>query len=108
VLGTCGAILGAALVGSAAALLADGMPLLLLALVLGVLGMFADSLLGATLQGRFYCLRCDRATERRIHRCGEQSRTTGGLPWLTNDGVNAAATTFAATVGYLAWHLWGR
>jgi uncharacterized protein (TIGR00297 family) len=108
ILGTCGAILGAALVGSAAALLADGLPLLFLALVLGVLGMFVDSLLGATLQGRFHCPRCDRATERRMHRCGEMSRHVGGLAWLTNDGVNATATTFAAAAGYLAWHLWGR
>lgn len=106
--GTLGAVLGAIVVAGAAALISNGAPLFRMALLVGVLGMFVDSVLGAALQGRFYCPRCNRATERQVHRCGERSLTTGGLPWLTNDGVNAAATTFAATAGYLAWHLWGR
>ncbi len=105
-LGTLGAAIGATLVGGAAALLSDGTPLFRMALLLGVLGMLVDSLLGATLQGRFHCPRCDRATEQRIHRCGARSSVTGGLPWLTNDGVNAAATTFAALAGYAGWRLW--
>ncbi len=107
-LGTAGAVLGAALVAGAGAVLADGMALVCSALAIGVLGMFADSLLGATLQGRFHCARCDRATERRVHRCGTASDATGGLAWLSNDGVNAAATAFAAVLGYLAWRLWAR
>lgn len=105
--GTFGAVLGATVVAGAGALISDGAPLFRVALLVGVLGMFVDSLLGAALQGRFHCPRCDRATERRKHRCGERSLTTGGLPWLTNDGVNATATTFAAVAGYVGWRLWG-
>jgi uncharacterized protein (TIGR00297 family) len=107
-LGTIGAVVGAVLVAIAAALPSDGVPLLCVALLLGVVGMFVDSLLGATLQGRFHCPRCDRATERRLHRCGAESTPIGGLSWLTNDGVNAAATTLAAIAGCLAWRLWSR
>lgn len=107
-LGTAGAVGGAALVAGAAAILSDGTALAWTALAIGVAGMFLDSLLGATLQGRFHCPHCDRATERRVHRCGTRSDPTGGLPWLTNDGVNAAATSFAAVMGFVAWRLWGR
>ncbi len=108
VLGTVGAVIGAALVAAAGAVLSDGTPLAWSALTIGVLGMFADSLLGATLQGRFHCPRCDRATERRVHRCGAASASTGGLAWLSNDGVNATATACAAVMGFLAWQLWSR
>ena len=38
-------------------------------------------------------------TERRIHRCGNITRPAGGVPWLDNDGVNAAATLAGALLG---------
>jgi uncharacterized protein (TIGR00297 family) len=102
-LGTAGALLGATTVGIAAALAAGQATLLPLAVVVGTLGMLADSVLGGVWQGRFHCPACDRTSERRIHRCGAETSRTGGVAWLTNDGVNAIATLFAAALGYFAF-----
>lgn len=64
----------------------------------GIAGAFADSLLGATVQERRRCLRCDALTERRRHACGGDTRVVGGMRWLGNDGVNALATAAGAAV----------
>jgi uncharacterized protein (TIGR00297 family) len=106
-IGSFGAALGAASVSAAAGLGANSWALFSLALVVGMLGMLADSILGAALQGRFHCDACDLSTERRVHRCGRPSRPTGGISWLSNDAVNALATLVAALAGYAAWRQWG-
>jgi uncharacterized membrane protein len=61
--------------------------------------MMTDSLIGATLQGRFFCPACKLQSERRIHRCGAPTVPTGGWPSLTNDGVNFLATALAGLIG---------
>lgn len=99
-LGTAGAGLGATLVGLASAAVAGAPSLFSPALLLGMLGMLVDSILGAAAQGRFHCAGCDRPTERRVHRCGQSARHTGGLAWLTNDGVNALATGAMTVLGW--------
>jgi uncharacterized protein (TIGR00297 family) len=104
-LGTAGALAGAATVGAAAAFTAQRSMLFPVALGVGMLGMTMDSIAGAAWQGRFRCPTCDQATERRVHRCGTRSTPVGGLRWLDNDGVNGLATGLAAVVGYGVW-LW--
>lgn len=99
-LGTAGAALGAGLVGLASAAVAGTPSLFSPALLLGMLGMLVDSILGAAAQGRFHCPGCDQPTERRRHRCGRTTRHSGGLAWLTNDGVNALATGTATVLGW--------
>jgi uncharacterized membrane protein len=107
-LGSLGAAGGALSVGAAAALFTQPhLSLLLVAVGIGLAGMVIDSLLGATLQGRFRCDGCGQDTERPVHRCGHPSRLTGGRSWLSNDGVNALATGSAALLGWAAWHLAG-
>ncbi len=103
--GTAGALAGAASVGAGVVLAGGAAPLFPLALGIGMLGMLADSLLGAGCQGRFHCSACDQATERAVHRCGTPASHVGGARWLTNDGVNAISTLFAGLLGYLAWAL---
>lgn len=107
-LGTAGAVAGAASVAGAAGV-ASPAPgsLVVIALAIGTAGMLLDSLLGATLQGRFQCDACDEPTERPVHRCGAAARRTGGVTWLGNDAVNAAATAAAALAGLAAWWLQG-
>lgn len=109
-IGTLGGAGGAFLVAVAAACLAPDPPrdqgaLVLGATIIGIAGMLLDSIFGATLQGRFRCDACGQDSERRLHRCGGATRLTGGLRWLTNDGVNALATIAAALLGAVAWFL---
>ncbi len=120
-LGTGAAALGAALIGGVAALGTGvvnrrgraGLGLLPLALVAGVGGAFADSLLGATVQARYRCPRCGVATERPIHRCGTPAVFVGGLRTVDNDVVNFLASLCGAVIGagggrVLARYEWGR
>lgn len=72
--------------------------LLLVAPVAALAAALADSLLGATTQAMYRCPRCDAETERRIHHCGEPTRLVRGLPFMTNDAVNLAASAIGALV----------
>ena len=65
-----------------------------------LLAALFDSLLGATVQAAYRCPRCDKPTERRVHRCGARTMRTRGLAWITNDAVNLAATAAGAAVGW--------
>lgn len=76
--------------------------LLPLALVAGLGGSFADSLLGATVQARYRCPRCGVATERTVHRCGTPTVLVGGCRALDNDAVNFVASVCGAALGW-AW-----
>ena len=69
------------------------------ALVGGLGGCVLDSLLGAALQSRRHCPRCDVGTEQRRHDCGSETMHVGGLPFLDNDGVNLLATAGGAALG---------
>jgi uncharacterized protein (TIGR00297 family) len=62
----------------------------------GIIGAFADSFIGATLQGRRQCPRCGVATEQLVHDCGTETVAAGGLEWLDNDLVNLLSTGFGA------------
>lgn len=66
--------------------------------VAGVTGSLVDSLLGEMVQERRWCERCQKATEARVHRCGERTTMTGGVPGVTNDVVNIACTVVGAVV----------
>jgi uncharacterized membrane protein len=102
-LGTVGALVGALTVAAPASLAAGVPALFPLAMVVGMLGMLADSVLGAAVQGRYHCDACDLPTERPLHRCGRPARLTGGIRWLNNDGVNALVTAGSALAAWLYW-----
>jgi uncharacterized protein (TIGR00297 family) len=97
--GTLGGVGGAIVVATAPLMAGAPASLLLAGAVTGTIGMVADSLIGATLQGRFICPACELQSERPIHRCGNRTVPTGGLTGLTNDGVNFLATAVAGLIG---------
>jgi len=91
---------GAVLLG-AAALLLRWPPVVAVSAVLGgITGALADSVLGATLQHRRRSSRTGRLTERDADLDGTPTVHAGGLPWLNNDGVNFAATFIGAGVAF--------
>lgn len=96
---------GSLLGSSAWSLVAISYPLL--AVGGGTVGSLFDSLLGATLQGTYYCDRCDKQTETAIHRCGQAALPLRGWIWLNNDVVNFLASMVGGLVAaLLAWLLW--
>ena len=74
----------------------------------GLAGSLFDSLLGATVQGIYYCDRCLKETEQNQHHCGTQTRLLRGYRWLGNDLVNLLSSAVGAvvTAGLLAWLWW--
>ena len=107
-LGTLGGVAGALTIAWLAHVagprgLAPGLFILAAA---GVAGMLADSVLGATLQGKYECPACDARFERGQTVCHEPVRLASGWRWLDNDGVNLAATLVGAAVAVLGSHGW--
>jgi uncharacterized protein (TIGR00297 family) len=66
----------------------------------GCCGAFLDSLLGASLQSLRWCPQCRRVCETNPHVCGAGTQPHRGLPWMSNDLVNCAATLCGAAVAY--------
>ncbi|MEX2031083.1 MAG: DUF92 domain-containing protein [Anaerolineales bacterium] len=98
-LGLAGAAAGAGLIGVSAAWLRSNPSFGLIAVVAGTSAALFDSLLGATLQGMYFCPACGEETEQfPRHRCGSPTRHHRGIRQLDNDGVNLLATAFGAAV----------
>lgn len=62
----------------------------------GLIGGLGDSILGASVQAKRHCPRCDRWTERATHDCGVTTEHGRGWRWMTNDTVNLLATFIGA------------
>ncbi|MBI4503175.1 MAG: DUF92 domain-containing protein [Gemmatimonadetes bacterium] len=100
-IGTWGGIAGAVVLAAAGAVAGFSHRAAIAGFIGGVLGMLADSLLGATIQGKFQCDGCNERTERRRHHCGRACRTVSGWKWLDNDGVNFLATGTGGSIAAL-------
>lgn len=102
--GLAGAVAGAAFVASVAFLLGWPAEAARAAFVGGLAGSTLDTLLGATIQSRRWCDRCESATERLVHGCGEPTRTWRGLALMNNDFVNLVASAAGGIVAVaLVW-----
>ena len=106
-LGTTGGVIGAAIIVSIAALMGflpwNGM-LILLITSAGFFGSVVDSILGASIQAKFTCEVCGKATERVSH-CHQETRHISGLLWLDNDWVNVAGSLSGGLIFILLYLL---
>jgi uncharacterized protein (TIGR00297 family) len=102
VLGLVATVGGAASIAVLAAALRWPAAVAMAAAAGGVVGALADSVLGASLQQRRRSQRTGRVTERLTDGDGTPTVHAGGLDWLTNDGVNFAATLIG---GGTAWQI---
>jgi uncharacterized membrane protein len=71
----------------------------------GLTGSLIDSFLGATVQQIYFCDHCQKDTERRIHKCGHETRPLRGWSWLNNDLVNLLASAAGGLVALILWSL---
>lgn len=99
-LGVLGAVFASLVIGSMAFFL--GVTSMRLAVVPicvigGVFGACFDSVLGAAVQRRGYCVICHKPTEALRH-CGESTQVEGGVQYIENNMVNLLATVAGAAV----------
>jgi len=71
----------------------------------GVLGGLIDSLEGATIQGIYYCEKCQKETESKIHRCGNTSKFHRGYFLISNDFVNLSSALISGIIISLIYSL---
>jgi len=109
-LGFVGAAFASLVIGTLASILDIlpnpylGVPL---CLVGGMFGAVFDSVLGATLQRKGYCVICLKPTEALKH-CGEGTVPTGGMPWVENNLVNVMSTLAGGGAGLaIYWAVFG-
>jgi len=69
----------------------------------GVVGSLADSVAGASIQMKSFCVVCGKPSENLVH-CGEPTRYSSGLKLVDNHVVNVIATVFGA-LGALGLYL---
>jgi uncharacterized protein (TIGR00297 family) len=67
----------------------------------GIGGATLDSVLGATIQELRRCDACERACEIDPHGCGLPTRRVRGLRGISNDVVNALATSAGAAIAFV-------
>lgn len=113
-LGTTGSITGAVLIAAIAALGAAAdvwahaatLPVLIVVGFSGVIGSLLDSLLGATVQGIWWCPACNPYTESAVHQCGTTTRLQRGISFMDNDLVNAISIAGAGMSGLVLAFVW--
>ncbi len=78
-----------------------GRKFLLLIGVAGFVGSLADSVLGALVQGIYYCDECKKETEKTVHKCGRKTRLLRGFREFDNDAVNFLSTFIGGAIAFL-------
>lgn len=108
IIGTAASIAGAIFIGVTARAFGWSPSAAWSAVIGGVAGATADSILGATLQARRWCDHCQAATERVVHTCGGSTVAAAGMTWLDNDAVNVAGAVVGALTGLATTWIAGR
>ncbi len=74
-------------------------------LLSGILASTVDSLFGALFQAQYYCNKCHKHTEKKIHSCGNKTTLLKGYPLFNNDLVNFITSISGAFFSLLIYFL---
>ena len=97
---------GAMIIGIFAAIFISRAMVIMIAVFGGLVGATVDSILGATVQGIFYCPKCEKETESHpVHHCGTETTYVRGWRWLNNDLVNLICSLVGAGIAVGFWFL---
>ena len=66
-------------------------------ILLGILGSFVDSIIGATIQHQLKCNVCEKITEKKLH-CGKHTTFYSGFTFINNDIVNFVSAVVAVLI----------
>jgi uncharacterized protein (TIGR00297 family) len=102
-LGFVGAVFASIVIGVMALLLQvlpGGVVVIPVCAAGGIFGAVVDSLVGATVQRRGYCVVCQKPTEAMKH-CGEKTTPTEGAWFIENNLVNVVATVAGGAASLL-------
>jgi len=75
----------------------------LLITIIGLAAQIFDSILGASLQAKYRCLRCEKTCEQNKHCTGAGTKLISGWKSMNNDVVNWLSAVFAAFAGWLVY-----
>ncbi len=75
--------------------------LALIVFIFGWLGEILDSVVGATLQVKYFCPRCKKLTDKKIHKCGLKTKYYGGFKIVSNEVTNLIATFISSTIAFV-------
>lgn len=107
-LGTTFAFLGASLIAFVHLIasistykdIRQGLTYSVLCLLIGFIGSIVDSILGATVQAKYYCEDLGAITEKRIYK-GVQNKLIKGITFINNDVVNISSNLISVLILFL-------
>ncbi|MCG2870180.1 MAG: DUF92 domain-containing protein [Vulcanisaeta sp.] len=73
-------------------------PTAIVVFILGYLGEVMDSVLGAVLQPKYVCPKCNVMTDKRVHLCGERTVRVMGSYDLENEDVNLLVSVIVVII----------
>ncbi|MFQ6112667.1 MAG: DUF92 domain-containing protein [bacterium] len=111
-LGMSAALAGALIIGISAlyafrseSIISLGWRHILFLTIIGFIAQTSDSLLGASTQGQYLCVKCGQITERNIHCSGFRTKLISGWKWINNDVVNFLSSLSGVLLGWIILEL---
>ena len=99
-LGLSATLLGGLVIGGIYYLNGGDVTNYLIIIIMGVIGAYLDSIMGAFVQGKYKCSKCKEVVETNSH-CGKKTKLVRGLVFVNNDVVNLLSNIFVFIITYI-------
>ena len=100
ILGLAASILGGLIIGAIYYLGTKNITNYLIIIIMGLLGSYVDSLMGAYLQGKYKCSKCKKIVEEKVH-CNKKTKRVKGIRFFDNNVVNLISNIIVFILSYL-------